>query len=217
MEIKVLDKILEANDAWAQENRKLIQKHSMKMFNLIGSPGSGKTALLEKTIELLKSKLKIAVIEGDIATTRDALRIQKKGVPVYQINTGNACHLDAHLVNAGLQTLLEDTIPQIIFVENIGNLVCPAEFDIGENAKIAVLSVTEGDDKVEKYPLLFSEASALVITKMNLLSYTNFDMEAAEKEFRKLNRAAPIFRLDSLTGNGFSEWIDFLSVRLDNV
>ena len=180
------------------------------MVNLICSPGAGKTALLEATLDLLKGKLKAGVIEGDIATTKDAERIQKKGVPVCQINTGTACHLDANLVNGAIAQVSADYPLDIIFVENIGNLVCPAEFDIGERAKIAVLSVTEGDDKIEKYPLLFSEAKALCITKMHLLSHTNFNMAYAEKEFRKLNPTAPIFKVDSLAGEGIAPWIDFL-------
>ena len=216
MEIKVMKKVLEANDAWAQENRSLLKKSGVLMVNLIGSPGSGKTALLEATIDKLKGKSKMGVIEGDIATTKDAERIQKKNVSVCQINTGTACHLDANLVNSAIQQISADSKFDIIFVENIGNLVCPAEFDIGERAKIAVLSVTEGDDKIEKYPLLFSEAKALVITKMTLLPHTNFNLEYAEKAFRKLNPSAPIFRVDSLKGDGLALWIKFLAaIRID--
>jgi hydrogenase nickel incorporation protein HypB len=211
MEIKVMNKVLEANDAWAQENRSLLKKGGVLMVNLIGSPGSGKTALLEVTLDKLKGKFRIGVIEGDIATTKDAERIQKKNVPVCQINTGTACHLDANLVNSAIKEISADAKFDIIFVENIGNLVCPAEFDIGERAKIAVLSVTEGDDKIEKYPLLFSEAKALVITKMTLHPHTNFNLEYAEKAFRKLNPSAPIFRVDSLKGEGIVPWIELLS------
>jgi hydrogenase nickel incorporation protein HypB len=211
MEIKVMNKILAANDAWAQENRALLKKNNVLMVNLIGSPGAGKTSLLEATLGLLKDKYRVGVIEGDIATTKDAERIQKKGVSVCQINTGTACHLDANLVNSAIRDIHGDTKLDIIFVENIGNLVCPAEFDIGERAKIAVLSVTEGDDKVEKYPLLFSEAKALVITKMTLHPHTNFNLDYAEKAFRKLNLLAPIFRVDSLKGEGITPWVEFLS------
>jgi hydrogenase nickel incorporation protein HypB len=216
MEIKVMKKVLEANDAWAQENRSLLKKSNVLMVNLIGSPGSGKTSLLEATLDRIKGKFKAGVIEGDIATTKDAERIQKKNVPVCQINTGTACHLDANLVNSAIQEISADSKFDIIFVENIGNLVCPAEFDIGEAAKIAVLSVTEGDDKIEKYPLLFSEAKALVITKMTLHPHTNFNLEYAERAFRKLNPKAPIFRVDSLKGEGVTSWIDFLvAMRAD--
>jgi len=217
MEIKVMNKVLEANDAWAQENRALLKKGSVLMVNLIGSPGSGKTALLEATLDRLKGKFRPGVIEGDIATTKDAERIQKKNVPVCQINTGTACHLDANLVNSAIQQISADTKFDIIFVENIGNLVCPAEFDIGERAKIAVLSVTEGDDKIEKYPLLFSEAKALVITKMTLHPYTNFNLDQAEKTFRKLNPTAPIYRVDSLKGDGIGPWMEFLSTLREEI
>ena len=211
MEIKVMNKVLAANDAWAQENRNFLKAGGVLMVNLIGSPGAGKTALLEATLDLLKAKFMTGVIEGDIATTKDAERIQKKGVPVCQINTGTACHLDANLVNTAIKDLSVHTKFDILFVENIGNLVCPAEFDIGEHAKIAVLSVTEGDDKVEKYPLLFSEAKALVITKMSMHHLTNFDMNEAEKAFRKLNPTAPIFKLDSLKAEGLLPWVAFLT------
>jgi hydrogenase nickel incorporation protein HypB len=206
VEIKVMDKVLAANDAWALENRRLLAEHGATMLNLIGSPGAGKTTLLEKTIEALKDTVRIGVIEGDIATTRDAERIQKTGVPVLQINTGTACHLDANLVNAAIRELLEDRELDLIFVENIGNLVCPAEFDIGEKAKIGVLSVTEGDDKIEKYPLLFAESSALVITKTAFLSMTDFRMDYAENQYRKLNQQSPVFKIDSRRGDGLEAW-----------
>ena len=214
MEIKVMDKVLAANDAWAAENRKLLGGKSITMLNFIGSPGAGKTTLLERTIDMLAGSCALGVIEGDIATTRDAERIQKKGVPVYQINTGTACHLDAHLVNAALQDLCAGSALDLILVENIGNLVCPAEFDIGEHAKIAVLSVTEGDDKVEKYPLLFSEARALVITKTGLLPHTNFNMEHVIDVYRKLNQPAFSFAVDSLSGEGFEGWTAFVRKQL---
>jgi hydrogenase nickel incorporation protein HypB len=210
VEIKVMDKVLAANDAWAAENRKLLKEKNIKMLNVIGSPGAGKTALLERTIDALEGKIKIGVIEGDIATAKDAQRIQKKGAPVYQINTGTACHLDANLVNVAIKEICKEQTLQLIIVENIGNLVCPAEFDIGEDAKIAVLSVAEGDDKVEKYPLLFSEAGALVVSKLGLLKHTNFDLDYVTAAYGKLNRKALYFPLDSLTGQGFDPWIDFV-------
>lgn len=206
-----MKKVLEANDAWAKENREALKKNKTLMVNLIGSPGAGKTALLEATLERLVKKFKVGVIEGDIATTKDAERIQKKGVPVCQINTGTACHLDANLVNEAIGEISAESNLDIIFVENIGNLVCPAEFDIGEKAKVAVLSVTEGDDKIEKYPLLFSEAKALIITKIALHPHTNFNLEYAEKAFRKLNPLAPILKVDSLQGDGIAAWVDLLT------
>jgi len=210
MEIKVMDKVLAANDAWAEENRKLLQKNGTKMLNIIGSPGAGKTTLLERTIEQLGGEVAIGVVEGDIATTKDAERIQKKNAPVYQINTGTACHLDANLVHAALRELMDGPGLDLIIVENIGNLVCPAEFDIGEDGKIAVLSVTEGDDKIEKYPLLFSEAAALVVSKTGLMEHTNFNMEHVAEVYKELNPAGVCFQVDSLTGNGFAAWTGFV-------
>jgi hydrogenase nickel incorporation protein HypB len=210
MQIKLMDKVLAANDAWAAENRAWLAQHGIAMLNLIGSPGAGKTSLLERTIATLKAHLRMAVIEGDIATTKDAERIACTGVPVYQINTGTACHLDAHLVNAALKDVCQGGGLDLVLVENIGNLVCPAEFDIGEHAKIAVLSVTEGDDKIEKYPLLFTEARAMVITKAALLGYTNFRLDYVRQAFRRLNQPAEVFFVDSLTGEGFKAWLAFV-------
>ena len=211
MKINVLDKVLSANDAWAKENRAFLKERKIKMLNIIGSPGAGKTTFLEKTIDNIKDRFRIGVIEGDIATTKDAERIQKKGVPVYQINTGNACHLDANIVNSALKEICRENELDIIFVENIGNLVCPAEFDIGEDAKVAILSVTEGDDKVEKYPLLFSEAKAFIISKMGLIEHTNFDLDKVLAAFKKINPFAMISRVDSLTGKGFEPWLEHIT------
>lgn len=214
MEIRVMDRVLAANDAWASENRKFLKENGIKMVNLIGSPGAGKTTLLERTIDHLKEHIKIGVIEGDIATTKDAKRIQKKGIPVYQINTGTACHLDANLVNVAIKDIHKDNKLKLIMVENIGNLVCPAEFDIGEDAKIAVLSVTEGDDKVEKYPLLFSEAEVLIVSKAGLLQHTNFNLDYVIEAYKRLNPKAVSFVVDSLTGEGFDAWIGFIYENL---
>ena len=215
MKIKVMEKVLAANDAWAEENRSYLREKGIRMFNIIGSPGAGKTTLLEKTIEMLKGQYAIGVIEGDIATSKDAERIQKKGVPVFQINTGTACHLDANLINAALKDISAENALDLIFVENIGNLVCPAEFDIGEEGKIAVLSVTEGGDKVEKYPLLFSEAKILLITKTALLPYTNFEKESVIQAFKNLNSEAGVCCVDSLSGDGFEEWIGFIKREME--
>jgi len=173
---------------------------------LIGSPGAGKTTLLETLIDSLRDKKRLGVIEGDIATLKDAQRIQKKDIPVFQINTGTACHLDANLVYSAIKELLDqDKKIDTIFVENIGNLVCPAEFDIGENAKVGVLSVTEGDDKVEKYPLLFSEAKIVIITKLSLIKHTNFQLDYVLDRIKELNPKAKVFQVDSLNGKGFEE------------
>lgn len=210
MKLRVLKNVLEANESWARQNRNLLRETRAVMLNLIGSPGSGKTALLEKTIERLKGVISIGVIEGDLATAKDARRIQREGVPARQINTGSGCHLNAHQVHRALSAFPKGSPPGLLFVENVGNLVCPAEFDLGEEAKVAVLSVTEGDDKVEKYPLLFRKVRVLVITKMDLLRHTDFDLETATRAFRKLNRKALLLTVDSLSGRGFSGWIDYL-------
>ena len=154
--------------------------------------------------------MKIGIIEGDLATLKDAERIQKKGVPVYQINTVTVCHLNANLINTALKDICGANKLNLIFVENVGNLVCPAAFDIGENAKIAVLSVTEGDDKVEKYPLIFAKAGALVISKMGLLEHTNFNVDTVVEAFRGINKEAELIKIDSLTGSGFESWTDFI-------
>lgn len=214
MKIKTMDRVLGANDAWAVENRAFLARQGAHMLNIIGSPGAGKTTLLERTIDMLKKKYRIGVIEGDIATRKDAQRIQKKGVPVYQINTGNACHLDANLVNSALKELCKKRKFDCIFVENIGNLVCPAEFDIGEHGKVAVLSVAEGDDKVEKYPLLFSEAKMVVISKTGLLAHTNFNIARTRAAIKRLNKKALVSEVDSLSGSGFGAWTDYIERNL---
>lgn len=215
--IKVLDNILAANDAWAEENRKFLVQQGITMLNIIGSPGSGKTALLERTADMLKSEVPMGVIEGDLETAKDARRIRRKGVAAVQINTGNACHLDAYAVHSALSHLCKGTKLKLIFVENIGNLVCPAEFDIGEAAKIAVLSTPEGDDKIEKYPLIFSRCAAMVISKSDLLSVTDFKVGRALKNYERINKQGAAFVLDSLSGRGAGKWIHFLKtlVRTD--
>ncbi|MDD5557983.1 MAG: hydrogenase nickel incorporation protein HypB [bacterium] len=208
--ITVMERVLAADDAWARENRRLLAARGARMYELVGSPGAGKTALLERTILLLGGRPRVGVIEGDLATARDAERIRRAGVPVVQINTGSGCHLSAHAVHAALADLLSGRRLDLVFVENVGNLVCPAAFDLGEDAKIALVSVTEGDDKVEKYPLLFARARALVLTKTALLPHTDFRPAAAVRAFRKLNRGSPVFAVDSLAGSGLDPWIAFV-------
>jgi hydrogenase nickel incorporation protein HypB len=172
--------VLEANQMFANDIRQNLKNNQIKLYNLIGSPGSGKTTLLENILPLLlKQHIKVAVIEGDCSTSKDAERISKVGVPVIQINVGNCCHIDANLVSKALDELNYRNF-DIIFVENIGNMVCPAEFDIGETCKIAVISTTEGDEKPAKYPLLFHESDAVILTKTDLIPHTNFNL----KEFK---------------------------------
>jgi len=206
--IKVLKNVLEANDQLAARIRQQLAARRITAINVISAPGAGKTSLLERTIPLLK-QFRIGVLEGDIATTRDAERIEKLGVPVIQLLTGGACHLEATLIQRGLCELNLDAI-NLLIIENVGNIACPAEFDLGENAKVGILSVTEGHDKPAKYPLLFHEVAALVLNKIDLLPYTDFDYAKFEADFRKLNATAPIFRLSCRTGEGLGEWVHWL-------
>lgn len=208
MNVKILRNIMESNDAIAAKNRARLAERKIVALNLIGGAGSGKTTLLEKTIPALGG-YRVAVIEGDIAGAHDAERIARLGVPAIQLNTGGACHLEAVLVERGLGELdLAKT--GLLFIENVGNIACPAEFDLGETAKVAVLSVAEGHDKAAKYPLLFHEAAALLITKMDLLPHVDFDMEAFLEDFRKLNAKAPVLRVSARTGEGIGEWVHWI-------
>jgi len=214
MNIKVLRNVLEANDQFAARIRKLFADKRITAINLIGAPGAGKTSLLERTIPLLKRDYCVAVLDGDIATTLDSERIARLGVPVVQLLTGGACHLEAPLVQRGLNELNLDGL-ELLFIENVGNIACPAEFDLGETAKVGVLSVTEGHDKPAKYPLLFHEVRALVLNKIDLLPHTDFDHAAFERDFRELNAAAPIFRVSCRTGEGVGAWTHWLEHALD--
>ncbi|OHE54915.1 MAG: hydrogenase accessory protein HypB, partial [Thermodesulfovibrio sp. RBG_19FT_COMBO_41_18] len=204
MKVKVITRILEANDRIAAENRKLFNKAGVYVINLMSAPGAGKTSLIERTITELHRKLRIGVIEGDIAGTGDAQRIEKLGIPVIQINTGSACHLDANMINEAIVDLpLKDL--DLLIVENVGNLVCPAEFKVGEDMKVMILSITEGDDKPLKYPLMFQESSALILNKIDLLSYTNADLEKIKKDSLSLNPNLKIFEVSCKTGQGIAE------------
>lgn len=180
------------------------------MVNIIGSPGCGKTTLLEKTA--LQAGLSMAVIEGDLATDRDAERLARLGVPVVQINTKGGCHLEANVVEKAMESLPLDTL-DVLFIENVGNLVCPAEFDLGEDFKVAVLSAPEGADKPLKYPYLFTSAKAVLLTKTDLLPYLSFDMEMFAQDTRKLNPAASVFHVDSLSGAGIDQWVGFIKLK----
>jgi hydrogenase nickel incorporation protein HypB len=208
-EIRVYRDLMGANEKWASEIRTLLTDRGMLMVNLIGSPGSGKTTLLEQMVDDLKARCKFAVLEGDVETTRDAERLQKLDVPVSQLLSGGSCHLEAKLVHRALSDFLDDG-PDVVFVENVGNMVCPAEFDIGEHAKVAVLSITEGEEKPLKYPLLFREAKAVVLTKTDLLPYVPFDLDACREHLRQVNGGIPVFEVSSTTGEGvaaFTTWI----------
>jgi hydrogenase nickel incorporation protein HypB len=209
VKVKVITRILEANDRIAAENRKLFNKAGVYVINLMSAPGAGKTSLIERTITELHRKLRIGVIEGDIAGTGDAQRIEKLGIPVIQINTGSACHLDANMINEAIVDLpLKDL--DLLIVENVGNLVCPAEFKVGEDMKVMILSITEGDDKPLKYPLMFQESSALILNKIDLLPYTNADLEKIKKDSLSLNPNLKIFEVSCKTGQGIAEWTEWL-------
>ena len=209
MKVKVVTRILEANDRIAAENRKRFQDAGVYVVNLMGAPGAGKTTLLERTIRALKPLLKIGVIEGDIVGSDDAERIGALDVPVVQINTGGACHLDANMINEVLGELPLRELDMLI-IENVGNLVCPAEFRVGEDIKMMVLSVAEGHDKPLKYPLMFRESSALVLNKIDLLPYMNTDMNKVRNDSLALNPNLSIFEVSCATGTGIDAWATWL-------
>ncbi len=214
MKITVLDNILKANDMIAEEIRGRFASHQVLAINLMSSPGAGKTTLLERTVEKLKPEgIRVGVIEGDIETTRDADRLQKFDIPIVQINTGSACHLDANMIKGAVDNLDCSSI-DILLIENVGNLVCPAEFKVGEDHKVMILSVTEGDEKPLKYPLMFRESSAMLINKIDLLKHTNFSMDEAKANATKINARLAIFPLSCTTGEGIDAWLDWLKQEL---
>lgn len=198
-----------ANDKWANKTRLLLAKEKVKMLNLIGAPGAGKTALLEQAVKKLSHRLALAVLEGDIETRNDAERLARLGCEVSQLLTGGGCHLEAKMVHYAIRDFPLRRL-DLVVVENVGNLVCPAEFDIGEHAKAVVLSVTEGEDKPLKYPTIFREARAIVISKIDLLPYVPFKLNRCLEFIRKINPYAPVFQMSALTGKGTGEWIDWL-------
>lgn len=208
MKVKVVTKILEANDRIALENRKYFDAANVFVINLMSGPGAGKTSLLEKTLSA-KSGLKIGVIEGDIAGSDDAERIEKFRAPVVQINTGGACHLDANMINEVINDLPLNDL-DIVFIENVGNLVCPAEFKVGEDKKVMLLSIAEGHDKPLKYPLMFQESSALILNKIDLAPYLDVDINKIKKDALSLNPKLKIFEVSCKTGEGISDWVDWL-------
>ena len=209
MKIAVIKNILEANDRIAQENRAIFDEKGLMVINLMSSPGAGKTCLLEKTIDALKDDLRIGVIEGDVQSSQDAERIAKSGIPVVQINTGGACHLDGNMIRDTFQEFNFDAL-DLLVVENVGNLVCPAEFKVGEDFKAMILSVTEGDDKPAKYPLMFHESKVLLINKIDLLPYVDCSIEKIRKEALKINPHMTMFEISCKTGEGLEAWYAWL-------
>ena len=208
-QIRVYRDLMGANEKWAAETRTVLREHDILMLNLIGSPGAGKTLLLESMVEHLGDKNRFAVLEGDVETTRDAERLAALDVPVSQLLSGGSCHLEAKLVHRALTDMPVADL-DLVFVENVGNMVCPAEFDVGEHAKIAVLSITEGADKPLKYPLLFREARAAVLTKLDLLPHVPFDLDACRDFIRQVNADLPVFEVSALKGDGVKEWTDWV-------
>ncbi|NNG11746.1 MAG: hydrogenase nickel incorporation protein HypB, partial [Halobacteria archaeon] len=201
---------LDANDREAAHNREHFERHNVLAINLMSSPGAGKTALLEASIEALGGALRVAVVEGDLETENDAERIRKKGVPAVQISTGSACHLDAHMVHDALHEMDLDGI-DVLFIENVGNLVCPASFDLGQHANIALLSVPEGDDKPAKYPVMFRSADLVVLSKCDLLPVLeDFSPDKARRHLRELANPAKVLELSSKTGEGMPQWLDWI-------
>ena len=210
--VNVGKKILSANEEYALKNSQLLTEQKKLCLNMISSPGSGKTTILVRTISELKDKIKIGVIEGDIQTEIDAERIRATKAPAIQINTEGACHLSAAQVSSALENLPISDL-DLIFIENVGNLVCPSAFELGETAKIAVLSVAEGDDKPAKYPSIFAKSKAMLINKIDLLGagvQIDFDIERAKADARKLNKDIKIFPISAKTGEGLADWYDWL-------
>ena len=213
MEIPIVRNILEVNDRVAEQNRALFDQNKVFVFNLMSSPGAGKTSLLERTIAHLKDKLRIGVIEGDIASSIDAERIAQKGVQTVQINTDGACHLDANMIREAVSKIDLANL-DLLAVENVGNLVCPAEFKVGEHMKVMILSVAEGDDKPLKYPLMFQLSQALIINKIDLLPYVDCDVRKIREATARLNPGIAIFEVSCRTGEGLEVWCDWLRERV---
>ena len=213
MEVKLLSNILKANDLLADANRRTFGARGVMVLNLLSSPGSGKTTLLERTAAGLAGRLGMAVIEGDLFTTRDAERIERQGLPVVQINTQGGCHLDAGMVSSALSDLkLEGK--DLLFIENVGNLVCPAGYDLGEDLRVVVLSVAEGNDKPAKYPAAFRGSQAVVLNKTDLLPYTDFDVEEFLADVRGINPALEVFPLSARTGQGTEAWFNWVEAQV---
>ena len=207
--IEVQQSILSLNDRLAERNRGVFKAKKLFVVNLLSSPGSGKTALIERTLADRGSKMKIGVIVGDLQTENDANRVRAKGAPAIQITTGTACHLDAHMVEHALEKLNLDDI-KILFIENVGNLVCPASFDLGEDARVVLLSVTEGEDKPLKYPTIFLNADLAIINKTDLAEAAQFDRKTALENIRKVAPKAKVLELSAKTGAGMEAWYAFL-------
>lgn len=210
MEILVMKNILDRNQNKANEVRSLLALKKVVMVNIISSPGAGKTTLLERTCKELGNKFRIGVIEGDITTDRDAQRLKKYNIPIVVINTEGGCHLDSHSISKVLDRFDLDDL-DVLFVENVGNLICPSQFDLGETFKLAIVSTTEGDDKPGKYPMLFREAKAVLLNKIDLIPYTNFNFEFFAEDLMKINARLPLFKISCTSGDGLDGWYEWIS------
>ena len=213
MKVKVLQNILSANDQLAAKNQELLSQNKVLAVNIMSSPGAGKTSLILETIKKLRDRVRIAVIEADIASTIDADRIIKEGVPAVQINTGGQCHIDANMVSNALESIsLAET--DLLLIENVGNLVCPAEFKIGAQKNVMLLSIPEGDDKPYKYPLMFTTVEAVIISKMDYLPLSDFNLSAFYRAVKGLNPKAKLFQVSCKTGEGIPDWVAWLESQL---
>lgn len=213
IKIQVLNNILEMNESYAAENRRIFKEHNAFVINMMSSPGSGKTTLLERTLERIDPS-KTAIIEGDMQTTKDAERLERFGCQILQISTGNACHLDGKMIHDAAKELDLRGV-RLLVIENVGNLVCPAEFRVGEDAKVVVLSVTEGEDKPLKYPLMFREASLCIFNKVDLLPHLDFSLEEARENARQINPQLDFLSLSCKTGEGLDEWTQWLWNKME--
>jgi hydrogenase nickel incorporation protein HypB len=215
--VEVLKGLLDANDSQASHNREHLGRHGVLALNLMSSPGAGKTTLLEATIDALGRDLNIAVVEGDLETENDARRIREKGVPAVQVSTGSACHLDAHMVHDAMHDLSMNGL-DILFIENVGNLVCPASFDLGQHRNVALLSSPEGDDKPAKYPVMFRTADLVLITKSDLIEVLgDFDPDKAVANLRNIANPAPVISLSARSGDGMQAWIDWIREEVNQL
>jgi hydrogenase nickel incorporation protein HypB len=213
VKVPVVRNILQANERLAAANRKRFDDAGIFVFNLMSSPGAGKTSLLERTVEGLADRMKMAVIEGDLQCSFDAERIQKKGVQAIQINTDGGCHLDGNMIQIALESIDFNDL-DLLIIENVGNLVCPAEFNLGEHEKVMILSVTEGDDKPSKYPLMFQLSSVLLINKVDLLPYIDCDVGKIRERARQINAKQEIYEISCRTGEGLPAWFSWLEQKV---
>ncbi len=212
MKVQVVEEILSANEQIALKNRRLFDEKSAFVLNIMAAPGAGKTSVIERTIEALRGQARVGVVDGDVASTIDADRVARLGIPAVQINTGGACHLDANMIATALPSLSLDEI-DLLLVENVGNLICPTGFDLGEDLKVMIASTPEGDDKPYKYPGMFTAVDALLLNKVDLLPLLDFDLDYFRHGVEVLNPDVPFFLISCKTGEGVAEWTEWLVQR----